>query len=198
MSRIPALSREEMDAEQQKVYDETVATTGRVGRGPSVGYAYSPGLWRVHNASSAHLLNCSLTPAQIRILSLMTARRWNAAYPWSAQAAMALSAGVDRAIIEAINTREQPKFTDSADEMVYTVGRELLATGTLSVDVFKAAESTIGYGRLADVVGVIGHFFTTAMMANVVGAEPPKDAPSYLKRLSAEAGESFLAGRTDY
>ena len=182
MSRIPALSREEMDAEQQKVYDETVATTVRVGRGPSVGYAYSPGLWRVHNASSAHLLNCSLTPAQIRILSLMTARRWNAAYPWSAQAAMALSAGVDRAIIEAINTREQPKFTDSADEMVYTVGRELLATGTLSVDVFKAAESTIGYGRLADVVGVIGHFFTTAMMANVVGAEPPKDAPSYLKR----------------
>jgi hypothetical protein len=55
MSRIPALSREEMDVEQQKVYDATLATTGRVGRGPSVGYAYSPGLWRVHNASSAHL-----------------------------------------------------------------------------------------------------------------------------------------------
>jgi 4-carboxymuconolactone decarboxylase len=182
MSRIPALSREEMDVEQQKVYDATLATTGRVGRGPSVGYAYSPGLWRVHNASSAHLLNCSLTPAQVRIVSLMTARHWNAAYPWSAQAAMALSAGVDRAMIEAINAGEQPKFTDSADEMVHTVARELLATGTLSDDVFKAAESTIGYGRLADVVGVIGHFAMTAMMANVVGAEPPKDAPSYLKR----------------
>ena len=147
MSRIPALSREEMDAEQQKVYDETVATTGRVGRGPSVGYAYSPGLWQVHNASSAHLLDCSLTPAQVRIVSLMTARHWNAAYPWSAQAAMALAAGVDRAVIEAI----------------------------------KTAESTLGYQRLADVIGVIGHFFTTAMMANVVGAEPPTDAPSYLK-----------------
>jgi 4-carboxymuconolactone decarboxylase len=182
MPRIPPVSRDEMDAEQQKVYDEIVATTGRVGRGPSVGYAYSPGLWRVHNASSAHLLNCSLTPAQVRIVSLMTARHWNAAYPWSAQAAMALSAGVDRAMVEAINAGEQPKFTDSADEMVHTVARELLATGTLSDDVFKAAESTIGYQRLADVVGVIGHFATTAMMANVVGAEPPKDAPSYLKR----------------
>ena len=118
MSRIPVLSRNEMDAEQQKVYDETVATTGRVGRGPSVGYAYSPGLWQVHNASSAHLLYCSLTPAQVRIVSLMTARHWSAAYPWSAQATMALAAGVDRAVIEAINTGEQPKFTDSADEMV--------------------------------------------------------------------------------
>ena len=182
MSRIPALSREEMDAEQQKVYDATLATTGRIGRGPSVGYAYAPGLWRVHNASSAHLLNCSLTPAQVRIVSLMTVRHWNAAFPWSAQAAMALSAGVDRATIEAINAGEQPKFTDSADEMVHTVARELLATGSLEDDVFKAAESTIGYQRLADVVGVIGHFSTTAMMANVVGAEAPKDAPSYLKR----------------
>jgi hypothetical protein len=107
---------------------------------------------------------------------------WNAAYPWSAQAAIALSAGVDRAMIEAINAGEQPKFTDSADEMVHTVTRELLATGSLADDVFKAAESTIGYQRLADVVGVIGHFATTAMIANVVGAEPPKDAPSYLKR----------------
>ena len=74
MSRIPALSRAEMDAEQQKVYDETVAQTGRVGRGPSVGYAYSPGLWRVHNASSAHLLNCSLRHVQVRLVSLMTVR----------------------------------------------------------------------------------------------------------------------------
>jgi hypothetical protein len=170
-----------MDAEQQKVYDETVATTGRVGRGPSVGYAYSPGLWRVHNASSAHLLNCSLTPVQVRIVSLMTARRWNSPYPWSAQAAIALSSGVDRAVIEAINAGEKPKFKDSADEMVHTVAGELLATGTLTDAVFRAAESTLGYQRLADVVGVIGHFFTTAMMANMVGAEPPKDALSYLK-----------------
>jgi len=182
MLRIPALSRDQMNAEQQKVYDATVATTGRVGRGPSVGYAYAPGLWRVHNASSAHLLECSLTQAQVRILSLMTARRWNAAYPWSAQAAMALAAGVDRAVIEAMNSGEQPKFTDGTDEMVHAVARELLTTGSLAEGIFKAAESQLGYQRLADVVGVIGHFTTTAMMANVVGAEPPKDAVSCLKR----------------
>jgi 4-carboxymuconolactone decarboxylase len=181
MPRIRALSRDEMDAEQQKVYDETVATTGRVGRGPSVGYAYSPGLWRLHNASSAHLLDCSLTQAQVRIVALMTARHWNAAYPWSAQAETALSAGVERTVVEAINAREQPKFTDRADEMVHAVTRELLATGSLAEEIFKAAESTLGYKRLADVVGVIGHFTTTAMMANVVGAEPRPDAQSLLK-----------------
>jgi len=183
MYRIPALSRDEMDAEQQKVYDETVAATGRVGKGPSVGYSYAPGLWRLHNLSSAHLLDCSLTQAQVRIVSLMTARHWKSAYPWSAQAETALAAGVDRAVIEAINAGEQPRrFTDSADEMVHAVARELLATGSLGDDVFKAAESTIGYQRLADVIGVIGHFTTTAMMANVVGAEPRAEASSSPKR----------------
>ena len=182
MSRIPVLSRDEMDPEQQKIYDATLGTTGRVGKGPSVGYAYSPGLWRVHNASSARLLDCSLTPAQVRIVSLMTARHWKAAYPWSAQAAIALAACLDRAVIEAINAGDQPNFTDSADQMVHAVARELLATGSLGDDIFKAAESTLGYQRLADLVGVIGHFSTTAMMANVVGAEAPADAPSHLKR----------------
>jgi hypothetical protein len=95
---------------------------------------------------------------------------------------MALAAGVERAVIEAINAGEQPKFPDSADEMVHAVARELLATGSLGDDSFKAAASTLGYPRLGDVVGVIGHFTTTAMMANVVGAEPPADAVSYLKR----------------
>ncbi len=180
MSRMPVLSRDEMDAEQQKVHDAILATTGRVGRGPSIGYAYSPGLWQNHNASSAHIGNCSLTPVQVRIVSLMTVRHWNAAYPWSAQAGTALAAGVDRAVVEAINAGEQPDFTDSADKVVHAVARELLATGSLGDEVFTAAEATIGSRRLADVVGVIGHFCTTAMMANVAGAEPPADAPSQI------------------
>lgn len=181
MSRIPVLSRDEMNSEQQSVYDETLAATGRVGRGPSVGYAYSPGLWRIHNASSAHLLDCSLTPAQVRIVSLMTAQHWNAAYPWSAQAVIALAAGLEPAVIEAINSGEKPDFPDSADGVVHDVARELLATGSLSDEIFKLAADTIGYPRLADVAGVIGHFSTTAMMANLAGAEPPADAASKLK-----------------
>ena len=117
----------------------------------------------------------------MRIVSLMTARHWNAAYPWSAQADQALAAGVERTVVEAINAKEQPEFTDRADEMVHAATRELLATGSLTEKIFKAVESTLGYKRLADLVGVIGHFTTTAMMANVVGAEPRADASSLLK-----------------
>jgi hypothetical protein len=182
MTRIPLLDREEMGADQQAIHDRIVGDNGRVGFGPAIGYAYSAGVWDIHNRSSAHLLECSLTNAQVRIVSLMTVRHWNAAYPWSAQARTALKAGLDLAVIEAINAGEQPGFDDEADAAVHAATSELLATGTLSDEGFRAAEAALGYTRLVDVVGAIGHFCATGMMANVVGVTPAADAPSHLKR----------------
>ena len=181
MTRIPVLSRDEMDADQQAVHDKIVANNARVGFGPAIGYAYSAEVWRLHNESSAHLLDCALTPAQVRIVSLMTVRHWKAAYPWSAQARTALGAGLDPAVIEAINAGKNPDFDDGTDAAVHAATRELLATGTLSDDGFRSVKAALGYRRLVEIVGAIGHFCTTAMMANVVGAEPAADAPSRLK-----------------
>lgn len=182
MTRIPALDRNDMNTDQQAIHDRIVGDNGRVGFGPAIGYAYSAGVWDVHNRSSAHLLDCALTNAQVRIVSLMTVRHWNAAYPWSAQAKTALKAGLDPAIIEAINDGAEPAFDDAADAAVYAATRELLATGTLSDEGFAAAESALGYTRVVEVVGAIGHFCATAMMANVVGVTPAADAPSHLKK----------------
>ncbi len=180
MSRIPTLTRDEMDDEQKRVYDDTAATTGRIGRGPAVGYAYAPGMWENNNAATAYFENCSLTQPQLRMVALLTARHWNAAYPWAAQARMALEAGLERSVVDAVNAREQPSFASRDDEVIHAAAREVLETGTLGDAGFKAAEKTLGYRRLADLVGVIGHFCKTAMMANVVGAETPAEWPSHL------------------
>jgi 4-carboxymuconolactone decarboxylase len=181
MTRIPPLSRDEMNADQRTVYDRIVGNNGRIGFGPAIGYAYSAQVWRLHNESSTHLLHCSLTPAQVRIVSLMTVRHWKAAYPWSAQAKTALGAGLDPAVLEAINAGEQPDFDDATDAAVHAAARELLAAGNLSDAGFKAAEAALGFTRLSELVHTIGHFTTTALMANVVGAVPPADAVSRLK-----------------
>ena len=182
MTRIPPQSRDEMDADQQAIYDRMVSKNARIGFGPAIGYAYSAEVWRLHNESSSFLLDCTLTGPQVRIISLMTVHHWNAAYPWSAQAKTALNAGLDSAIIEAINSGNQPDFADKTDAAIHAVVREILATGNLSDDSFKTAEKTLGYKRIAETIHTIGHFCTTAMMANVVGAVPAADAPSHLKR----------------
>jgi hypothetical protein len=181
MTRIPPQERDDMDAGQQEILDRITAKGGRVGFGPAIGYAYSAEVWRLHNESSAHLLDCTLTNEQVRIVSLMTVRHWNAAYPWSAQAKTALGAGLDPAIIEAINDGAQPDFTDETDAAIHAATKELLETGNLSDAGFKAAKAALGHKRMVELVHTIGHFCTTAMMANMVGCVPPDDAVSRLK-----------------
>ena len=183
MTRIPALARDEMDEEQRRVHDDTAAQTGRVGRGPAIGYAYAPGMWETNNAASDYFENrCSLTLPQLRVVALLAARHWNAAYPWAAQARVALEDGLERSVIDAVNARRRPDFAGREDAAVHDAARELLETGTLGDAGFEAARDALGHRRLADLVGVIGHFCKTAMMANVVGAEAPAGSPSELAR----------------
>jgi len=67
MARIPVLTRDDMSAEGKQVHDEVMASTGRVGRGPSVGYAHAPALWKLNNDSTAYQFGASLTAAQVRL-----------------------------------------------------------------------------------------------------------------------------------
>ncbi len=180
-TRIPPLSRDEMDPDQQAIHDRILADGGRIGFGPAIGYAYSAPVWDLHNRSSAFLLDCTLTNAQVRIVSLLTVRRWQAPYPWSAQAKTALGAGLTTEIVEAINDGAKPPFDCDEDRAVHDATRELLATGTLSDEGFAAAEAALGRKRLVEIVHCIGHFCTTAMMANLVGVTPAADAVSKLK-----------------
>ena len=178
MTRIPVLKRDQMEPDQQAVYDRIVGPDGDIGGGPYVGYAYSAEVWRLHDAASHHLLECSLTGAQVRIISLMTVRHWKAPYPWGAQAKRAVAAGLDLAIIEAINEGWTPDFDDALDAAVYEVTGELLATGTLSDAGFKAAEEVLGHKRMVEIAHTISHFCETGLMANLIGAKRAPDAPS--------------------
>ncbi|MEQ8194690.1 MAG: hypothetical protein RIB59_09405 [Rhodospirillales bacterium] len=181
MSRIPVLKRNAMDPDQRAVHDKIDAGKAPVGAGPAIGYAYSAEFWRLHNEASQYLLGCSLTGKQVRVVSLMTARHWKAAYPWASQAKRAMAAGLAPKIVEAINQGTAPDFGDPDDAAVYAVTRELLAGGTLSDKGFATAETALGYKRLVEIVGAIGHFCTTALMANLVGDTIPSDVPSRLK-----------------
>jgi 4-carboxymuconolactone decarboxylase len=182
MPRLPVLKREEMDAEQARVYDGVVKTTGRAGGGPSIAYAYAPGLWEAVNHVSAYFdHHSSLSPQQVRMIALVTVRHWNSAFPWAAQARFALQAGVPSEVVEAINAKQTPKLASKEDETLYGIAKEVLASGTLSDATFKAAQAMLGNRKLVDAVGLTAQFTKTAFMANLGGAEAPADAPSKLK-----------------
>jgi hypothetical protein len=181
MTRIPPLARDEMEKDQQAILDRIAGDNGRIGFGPAIGYAYSAFVWDLHNVSSKHLLDCALTNAQVRIISLLTVKHWKAPYPWSAQSKTALGAGLSIDIVESINKGSVPAFGSEEDAAVYRTAKELLINGNLSDQGFEDATKTLGYKKMSEIVHTIGHFSATALMANMVGCTPPTEAVSLLE-----------------
>jgi len=182
MSRIPLLKPEAMDADQKRVYEDVLAKTGRASGGPSIAYAYVPGLWEANNSVSAYLeTKSALTKAQIRIAALVTVRHWNSDFPWAAQARMALDSGIAQDALDAINARRRPSFANAEDQAVHDVAKEMVETGTLAQGSFDSAMKVLGMRKLIETVGAVGQFCKTAMVANLAGATAPADAPSKLK-----------------
>ena len=83
MTRIAVLKREEMDAEQGKVFDDVKAEGGPVG-GPYWAYIRFPKLMRMVQDLSNGLGQGGLSKRERQIAILAIVRFWGAEYPWAA------------------------------------------------------------------------------------------------------------------
>jgi 4-carboxymuconolactone decarboxylase len=179
MTRIAIIDRADMDAEQARVYDAAKATSGIVG-GPYYAYIRLPKLFEACQNLRASLSTGLLSRREQQIVNLVVARHWNARYPWFAQVRASLAAGIDQAVVDAINARRTPDLADARERTCLIVARELLANKGLSDETYAAAEQTIGLEHLVALVASIGNFSMTCMTANTFGIDPPAANPTPL------------------
>ncbi|MGE3712195.1 MAG: hypothetical protein AB7G35_21320, partial [Hyphomicrobiaceae bacterium] len=99
MTRIAILKRDQMDAEQGKVFDDVKAAGGPLG-GPYWAYIRFPRLMRLAQDISSCLAQGGLTRRERQMALLVAARFWNAAYPWAAQARAAVNMGISQEILD--------------------------------------------------------------------------------------------------
>jgi hypothetical protein len=176
MARIPIIDRAEMNAEQARVYDTAKRTSGIVG-GPYYAYIRLPHLFEACQNLRESLADGPLSHREQQIVNLTVARHWNARYPWFAQARRSLAVGIDRSIIDAINTRKVPALADARERTCFEVARELLAAKGVSDQTYAAAEKSLGLESLVALVASTGSFSMTCMTANTFGIDPPADNP---------------------
>jgi 4-carboxymuconolactone decarboxylase len=121
-----------------------------------------------------------LSPRERQIVNLTVARHWGARYPWCAQVAASLKAGVEQSVIDAINARKTPSLSDAREKTCYTVAGELLANKRLSEQTYAAAARAMGEEHLVALVASVGSFSMTCMTANSFDITPPADNPTPL------------------
>ncbi len=179
MTRIEILSRDDMNEEQGRVYDEAKAAGGPLG-GPYRAYIRTPKFMQLAQAMSNCLRAGGLSPRERQIAILAVIRHWGAEFPWAVQVRASLAAGVEQEIIDAINARNVPQLADPRDKAAYDVATGLLADHGLNDATYEAAEAAFGLETLIGLVATVGQFSMTCCTANAFDITPPEDAPARL------------------
>ncbi|MGO4307127.1 carboxymuconolactone decarboxylase family protein [Cupriavidus sp. RAF12] len=175
MPRIPALAVEAMTPAQRTVY-ETIAAGPRGGvRGPLAVWLQRPQLAATAQALGQYCrYDSSLSPRLSELAILCMARAWSAEYEWFAHKPLALKAGVDADVVEAIRTGQIPRFAHEDEAVVHAVMQSLDTTRKIPDALYQRAVAVLGQDSVVDLVGLAGYYTLISMTINAFEVVPPE------------------------
>jgi len=128
---------------------------------------HSPGLAGPAQELGAHIRFRSSLPGALNEMAIiMVARRWNAQFEWYAHSRMALDAGLDPAVVEAIANATPPPFDPDA-EAVHRFVSELLERADVTDSSWDAVVARWGKQGAIDLIGAVGYYTLVSMILNV-------------------------------
>ncbi len=115
---------------------------------------------------------------------IITARYWTAQYEWYAHKRAALQAGLNPAIVEAIQTGKRPSGMAKDEAAVYAFCTEVLNTKHVSDATFQTAKDAVGEKGIVDLMGVMSWYQMVSMLLNVDRYPLPDGAQPELKAVN--------------
>ncbi|GGO87633.1 4-carboxymuconolactone decarboxylase [Marinobacterium nitratireducens] len=167
-SRLTALERREMSAEQQRVLDAILSGPRGNLDGPFLAWIHSPELADRAQALGAFCRYHTRMPLRLSELAiLVTAAWWQSQAEWQIHEPIARDAGVGEAVIEALRLGQEPEFHDETDRLVYRIGRSLYETRRVDGALYAQARDQFGESALVELIGIYGYYALVAMTLNV-------------------------------
>jgi 4-carboxymuconolactone decarboxylase len=168
MARVPYVSREELDAEGQEIYDRIRNDRNAKEVGLQFrALLHSPKATSHLTSMGAQLRFKSALPDDLKELAIIAiAREWNSDIEWTAHAALAAKAGVSAETIEAIRTNKSVSSLGDKEQLVVRFVHQLLREKQLSDANFAAAQKLFGTQGVVDLV-LTCSYYTAINMAQV-------------------------------
>ena len=177
MPRYQQLDESQLDAEQQRVFNDCKA--GPRGSVPPPVHVWlkSPGLADTAHKLGAHVrFGTQFTPKQTEIAILMTARYWTAQFEWAAHVRLAREAGVPQDAIDAISERRTPLFSDPDEQLVYDFCRDYYDDHRVDNATYERVVARFGDKGIVDLAGLIGYYSFVSVTLNVFEVPTPPGA----------------------
>ena len=164
-----------MTDDQRRVH--VIITAGPRGkvRGPLAIWLHRPALAEAAQNLGAYCrYGSSLEPRLSELAILCMAVIWRSEFEWWAHKPIALKAGVDPDLIEALRLGTPPGFPDEETAVVHAVTTGLSVNRRLDDALYQRAETVLGRDRLVDLVGLCGYYTMISMTLNAFEVPLPE------------------------
>lgn len=172
-SRLPELAYSDMTPEQQKAYDLIASTRNGNVNGPFPAWIRNPLLCeRIQGVSDVLRSGSTLGKRLFETVTIVVARRKNAAYMWGAHSGFAIKAGLPESIVDDINCGRRPVFETAREQIVFEVADVLACGKLLPIELYEKAVEILGYDVLIEVATDVGFYDMIATVLNTFDVQP--------------------------
>lgn len=181
LTRLPPLTREDLDEEGRAVYDDIVGDGPTPRTGPVAMSLYSPGIAKPINDLNGYLrYNGDLSPRHTEVAILVATWEIEQQYEYSAHEPAALRFGAPQAVIDTIKYDREPVGLSREETLIIRLGRQLMREHRVDSDLYAAAVEIFGRKGVVEMVTVMGDYVMVGMVLTAIDQHLPEDRPALL------------------
>lgn len=159
LSRLPALRREDLDAEGQAAWDFVVGTGPRPLTGPAAVSMHSPKVAEAFQMLNQYLRNGStLEPRDFEVAILQAAWEFEQAYEWSAHEGAARRLMIPDNVIDTIKFDREPEGLGAKDTAIIRFARALLRDHEVSSGLYAEIVGYFGQRGMVELATIMGDY----------------------------------------
>jgi len=179
LSRLPPVTREDLDEEGQKLLAQRPATA-QPGPGPGNAGSYSP---RERSLGTPTGVNSPVGPRYFQLAVLIMAREIDQQYEWSAHEPAGLKQGLEQSVIDVVKYGRDVKGLTDKDATLITFGRTLYREHKVSSELWQKMIGHFGRQHTVQLMMIMADYFRVGFMMNATDQHLPPERKALLPPL---------------
>jgi alkylhydroperoxidase family enzyme len=181
LSRLPALTRAELDADGQAVWDKYIGDKPAPKSGPPAVMMYSPKSEAAFEDLNGYLrYNGALSPRHTEVAILVATWEIKQQYEYSAHEPAALKFGAPQEVVDTIKYDRAPVGLSPEETLIIKFGRQIMREHKLDSALFKEAVERFGKRGTVELATVMGDYVMAGIVLTAVDQHLPPDRPARL------------------
>jgi 4-carboxymuconolactone decarboxylase len=181
LSRLPALTRADLDAQGQAVWDKYIGDKPAPKSGPPAVMMYSPKSEAAFEDLNGYLrYNGALSPRHTEVAILVATWEIKQQYEYSAHEPAALKFGAPQEVVDTIKYDRAPVGLTPEETLIIKFGRQIMREHKLDSALFKEAVERFGKKGTVELATVMGDYVMAGIVLTAVDQHLPPDRPARL------------------